>query len=81
MDEAGVRELFDVLERAPDEGWRHFIERYEEGLSALAGWLKEGSLKYRETVIDGIENTPDAFISMMKGGSLGKMVVRVADGV
>jgi NADPH-dependent curcumin reductase CurA len=43
-----------------------------------AGWLAEGKLKYRETVDEGIENAPRAFINMLKGGNTGKQIVQLA---
>ncbi len=43
-----------------------------------AGWLKEGRLKYRESVAEGIDQAPAAFIGMMAGRNFGKQIVRVA---
>jgi len=45
----------------------------------LKDWLADGTLRWRETVVDGIENTPKAFIGLFRGENLGKMLVRVAD--
>ncbi len=56
-----------------------FAERYKEGLNQLAKWLAEEQIVYRETVIEGLERTPEAFIAMMRGENIGKQVVRVAD--
>ena len=39
--------------------------------------IAEGRIAFDETVVDGIENTVDAFLSMMRGANTGKMVVRV----
>jgi NADPH-dependent curcumin reductase CurA len=44
----------------------------------MAAWLREGKVSYEETVVDGLENAPRAFIDLMKGANKGKMVVRVA---
>jgi len=44
-----------------------------------AGWLKEGKLKYRESVAEGIESAPQAFIDMLGGKNFGKQVVKVSD--
>ncbi|RKP11371.1 chaperonin 10-like protein, partial [Piptocephalis cylindrospora] len=48
-------------------------------LREVGGWLKEGKIKYRETVTDGITNAPQAFIEMLQGKNHGKAVVKVAD--
>lgn len=45
---------------------------------ALAGpWVRDRSLRYRETVIDGLDNAPDALRLVLTGGNFGKMLVRV----
>ncbi|MEV4616279.1 NADP-dependent oxidoreductase [Kitasatospora sp. NPDC049258] len=46
-------------------------------VAELAGWLKDGSLRYDETVVEGVENTADAFIGMLRGANTGKMVVKL----
>lgn len=43
----------------------------------MAAWAKAGKMKWRETVVDGVENAPQAFIGLFKGDNVGKMVVRV----
>lgn len=43
----------------------------------MAGWLKEGRVRYREDVVDGLEKAPEAFIGMLKGRNFGKVVVKV----
>jgi NADPH-dependent curcumin reductase CurA len=50
-----------------------------DGLSTFSGLIKDGKMKYRETVTDGIENAPKAFVDMLEGRNLGKAVVKVAD--
>lgn len=49
------------------------------GAAALAEWLQEGKLKYDETIVEGFENTPEAFFGLFKGTNLGKQLVKVAD--
>ena len=39
--------------------------------------MKDGSLKYRETVIDGLDNAAEAFCLLLQGGNFGKMLVRI----
>ncbi|MEU8423622.1 NADP-dependent oxidoreductase [Micromonospora sp. NPDC048835] len=43
----------------------------------VAGWLRDGSLSYDETIVDGIENAPAAFLGLLRGDNLGKMLVKV----
>lgn len=40
-------------------------------------WLSDGRIRFRETVVDGIENMPDAFIGLLRGDNVGKMIVRL----
>jgi hypothetical protein len=44
----------------------------------VGGWLRDGKLRVDETVVDGIENAPAAFLGMLRGENTGKMIVRVA---
>jgi NADPH-dependent curcumin reductase CurA len=52
-------------------------ERFAEWRALAAPWVADGSLKYRETVVDGLENAPDALALLLRGGNFGKMLVRV----
>ena len=45
----------------------------------MTKWLHAGKLKYHETIVDGFENAPTAFIDMLKGGNIGKQLVKVSD--
>ena len=55
--------------------WR---ERYGEGLRALSELLVKGKLKYRESVVEGLENAPRGLVSLLKGGNFGKQLVKLA---
>jgi NADPH-dependent curcumin reductase CurA len=52
-------------------------ERFAEWRDLASPWVKEGSLHYRETVIDGLENAPEALALLLRGSNFGKMLVRV----
>jgi len=52
-------------------------ERYGEGLKALGAELAQGRLKYRESVVEGIENAPKGLVALLKGGNFGKQLVRL----
>lgn len=49
----------------------------EEWLSQAVGWLEDGTLQFDETVREGLDNAPQAFIDLLEGGNTGKMVVRL----
>jgi NADPH-dependent curcumin reductase len=53
------------------------LNLWPEGLTALAGHVAAGRLKYRETIADGLAQAPAAFIGMLKGQNLGKQLVRL----
>ena len=56
-----------------------FADRYPHALAEMASWLNSGQLEYRETITEGLENAASAFISMLKGGNLGKQLVKVSE--
>ena len=55
------------------------LETGKEYVSKAIQWLAEGKLKYHETVAEGIENAPSAFIDLLQGKNIGKQIVRLAD--
>jgi NADPH-dependent curcumin reductase CurA len=54
-----------------------YDHRTEEARERLARWVKEGRIKYAETIAEGIEQAPAAFLSMLSGGNVGKQLVRL----
>lgn len=57
----------------------NYSSRFREGAEELAKWLKEGKLKYEETITEGFDHTIDAFLDLFKGANLGKSIVKVAE--
>ncbi|CPR14607.1 NADP-dependent oxidoreductase [Brenneria goodwinii] len=51
--------------------------RFDEFSKAINPWLAEGKIKYREDVVEGLENAVEAFIGLLQGHNFGKLVVRV----
>ncbi|MEW2441758.1 NADP-dependent oxidoreductase [Micromonospora marina] len=49
----------------------------DQFVQEMAGWLREGRLSYDETIVDGIEQAPEAFLGLLRGENLGKMLVRL----
>ena len=81
--ETGPRFLWNMItKRARIEGFlvSEFADQHAEALVGMAEWVKQGKLKYRETIAEGgIANAPAAFISMLRGGNIGKQLVKIAD--
>ncbi|XP_063571991.1 prostaglandin reductase 2 isoform X2 [Pongo abelii] len=65
-----TRERFLVL---------NYKDKFEPGILQLSQWFKEGKLKIKETVINGLENMGAAFQSMMTGGNIGKQIVCISE--
>lgn len=59
--------------------WDDFGHRYGEFFTAMSQWLSEGKIKYREDVVQGLENAPQAFIGLLEGRNAGKLVVKVSE--
>jgi NADPH-dependent curcumin reductase len=52
-------------------------DRYGEAIKALGGYQAQGKLKYRESVVEGLENAPRGLIGLLKGKNFGKQLVRL----
>lgn len=65
-----TRERFLVL---------NYADKFEDSLEHLAGWYSAGKIKVKETVVEGLERAAEAFVSMMSGGNIGKMIVHVGN--
>ena len=56
---------------------RDHVKDFGPALRQLGAWLKEGSLDHDETIVEGFENLPKAFIGLFEGKNMGKMVVKI----
>jgi len=77
----GPRYLFSMIgNRVLMQGFiiSDHLSLYPEFLAEVGGWLKSGRIKREETVVEGIENAPKAFLGLFFGDNVGKMVVRLA---
>lgn len=78
----GPRKLGTLIKkRATVEGFLvgDFAPRFEHATRELGEWISAGDIRYRETVTEGLENAPSAFIGLFEGDNIGKQVVKVAD--
>lgn len=57
----------------------HYPDLCREWVQTGARWLAEGKLHYRETIAEGLDNAPDAFLGMMRGENFGKQLVKLDD--
>ena len=76
----GPRNMFLVVtKRLRIEGFiiRDHYDRFGEFVAEASEWVRDGRLRYRETVVDGIENAPKAFLGLLRGENIGKMLVKV----
>ena len=56
-----------------------YLDRFPEGIQAMAGWLLEGKIKFETDVVEGLENAPASLERLFTGKNLGKLVVKVSD--
>jgi hypothetical protein len=80
-DRLGLLARHMLVKRIKMQGFIIFDDygpRYGEFQSQMNTWLKEGRIKFREDIVDGLENAPEAFIGLLEGRNFGKLVVRVA---
>ena len=54
-----------------------FEQRYHIAMKRMSKWLKEGKIVWKEDIVEGIENAPQAFIGLMNGENFGKLLVKV----
>jgi len=54
----------------------NYSTRFGEAVSHLTQWLNEGKLKYTETILDGFDKLPDAFLGLFSGKNQGKMLIK-----
>ncbi len=76
----GIRvEPFLIKNSALMQGFivNDFAKKFPEAIKQLSEWLSAGKLTYKETIVEGFENIPQAFIDLFEGKNKGKMVVKI----
>ena len=56
-----------------------FAEQMRDFLREVGSWVREGKLKYKEDIVEGLENAPQAFIGLLRGANFGKLLIKVSD--
>jgi NADPH-dependent curcumin reductase CurA len=78
----GPRHLANLIAtRAKVEGLlvSDYEDRFGEAVKRMARWIGEGTLEYEQTVTEGIENAPDAFLGLFDGVNIGKQLVQIGE--
>jgi NADPH-dependent curcumin reductase CurA len=76
----GPRNLFNIIgKRLTLKGFivGDHTDRYPDFVKDVRGWIRDGKITFEETVFDGIDNAVEAFLAMLRGENLGKMIVRL----
>lgn len=58
---------------------REFVDQRPAFYREMAEWIASGRVRYREDIVDGIENAPQAFLGLLEGRNFGKLIVRIAE--
>jgi len=58
---------------------REFVDQRPDFLAEASAWIADGRLKFREDIVDGLENAPEAFIGLLQGKNFGKLIIRVSE--
>ena len=80
--EMAPRNLWNLItKQARIEGFLvfNFEKDHDVARARLASWVRDGSLKYREDIVEGFEEAPRAFIGLMNGANFGKLLVKMSD--
>jgi len=56
-----------------------YTSQLDDFLRDVGGWVREGSIRYREDVLDGLDKAPEGLIGLLQGNNFGKLVVKVAE--
>ena len=90
----GLISMYNATSPAPGPSWRYLLtnrvlvkgfivsdhlDRMPAFLADVSKWVREGTLKFREDIVEGLENAPTAFIGLLQGKNFGKMLVRVGE--
>jgi NADPH-dependent curcumin reductase CurA len=84
-DIASVRSPFHIFADAKNVPEHRFFvvtewnDRWLEATTQLSTWIKEGKIKFRESIGEGLENAPELFRGLLKGKNFGKQIVKIAE--
>ena len=53
------------------------VPEIDDVITEMGGWLRSGQISWRETVVEGLERAPEAFLGLLRGENTGKMVIKL----
>jgi len=80
--EQGPRMFWKLIEKqAKIEGFLVFqyISQFRAAMQQLSKWVESGEIKYRERIVEGLENAPQAFFELFEGENIGKQLVKISE--
>ena len=80
-DRMSMLQLMILTKRIKMQGFiiSDHYDRFSEFITDMSVWLDQGLVKYREDIVVGLENAPDAFLGLFSGSNFGKLIVRIAE--
>jgi NADPH-dependent curcumin reductase CurA len=81
MPQPGPEKMFTIVQkRLRIEGFivSDHVRDMGSFLSEVGGLLRDGKIKSRETIVEGLANAPSAFLGLLQGENFGKLIVRIA---
>jgi len=90
----GLISMYNATSPSPGPSWRYVLtnrvlvkgfivsdhlDRMPAFIADCSKWVRDGAIKFREDIVDGLEKAPEAFIGLLQGKNFGKMLVRVGE--
>lgn len=70
-----------VMKRIKMEGFiiTDYVSRFQEAAMKIVMWIAAGKIKHKQTIVDGLENAPEALNKLFDGGNIGKLLIKVSE--
>lgn len=70
-----------LMKRIKIEGFiiTDYINKFQEAATKIVMWIATGKIKHKQTIVDGLENAPEALNKLFDGGNIGKLLIKVSE--